>query len=185
MGVRGDFYNVILVLHLMAVIAGFGPTLLAGVFGAKAKARGGIQGQAIAETQFEVLGTWCQWFIYSVPITGILLVLLSEDVWKFSQAWISFSFLLYIVALGISHAIHIPNIRRMNELMAELTAGPAGGGGGQGGPPPQVAELEQRGKRAAALGGLLNLILVILIALMIWKPGVEPLPAGRSAHASL
>jgi type II secretory pathway component PulM len=35
-----------------------------------------------------------------------------------------------------------------------------------------VAELEQRGKKAALVGGILNLIVVVVVFLMVWKPGV-------------
>lgn len=169
MGLNSGVYKLLLVLHLMAAIAGFGPTLLAGVFGAKAKARGGREGQAVSEVTYEVISTWASWLMYSVPVLGILLIITSDDAWKFSQTWISMSFLLFIVSLGIVHGAHLPNLRRMNAVMADLhTAGPPAGGG----PPPQVAELEERGKRAALLGGVLNVILVVIVVLMVWKPGV-------------
>ncbi len=164
-------YKVMLVLHLLSVIIGFGTVFLAGVYGAKAKARQGEGGLAISEAAYDVNTNWAEWFIYAVPITGIILILVSDDVWKFSQEWISFSLLLYIVSLGIVHGAHLPNIRRMNALMGELVAGPPPGQGGSG-PPPQVAELEQRGKRAAVLGGILNLLLIVLVVLMVFKPGV-------------
>jgi uncharacterized membrane protein len=165
-------YKFLLVLHLLAVIVGFGPTVMAAAYGAKAKARQGREGLAIAETTYDVISNYAVWPIYAVPILGILLVLTSDDAWKFSQTWISLSFLLYFVAIGIVHAIHQPNIRRMNQLMAELVAaGPPAGGAG-GGPPPQVAEIEARGKRAGMVGGVLNLLLVVIVALMVWKPGV-------------
>ena len=171
MGVDSGIYKLLLVLHFLAIIVGFGPTVLAGVFGAKAKARRGPEGQAIAEATFEVVKDWAQMAIYAVPVFGILLVLVSDDAWQFSDAWISFSFLLYFVSLGVVHGAHLPNIRRMNALMAELNAGMPPAGGPTGGPSPQVAELEERGKRAAITGAFLNLILVIIIVLMVWKPG--------------
>lgn len=169
-------YNFLLVLHLLAVIVGFGPTVMAAAYGAKAKARQGREGLAIAESTYEVISTYSEWLIYSVPITGILLVMTSDDAWEFSDTWISLSFLLYIVSLGIVHAVHQPNIRRMNQLMGELvSAGPPSGGGAgsaaRGGPPPQLAEIEARGKRAGMVGGLLNLLLVTIVALMVFKPG--------------
>ena len=172
MGLNSGAYKFFVVLHLLSVIIGFGSVFLLGVFGAKAKARGGREGLAVGEVTYDVAKQWSEWFIYAVPVTGIIVVLLSDDVWKFSQAWISLSFLLYIAALGISHALHTPNIRRMNELVAELTAAGPPPGGGSGGPPPQVAELEARGKRAGATGAVLNLIVVIVVFLMVWKPGV-------------
>lgn len=164
-----ETYKLVLVLHLLSVIIGFGSVFLLGVYGVKAKNRGGRDALAIAQTNYEVTTQWSEWFIYAVPVTGIVLILVSDDLWKFSQTWISISFLLYIVALGIVHAAHLPNIRKMNALMADMVAGgpPAGGG-----PPPQVSELEQRGQRAAILGGILNLIVVVVVVLMVWKPGI-------------
>lgn len=172
MGVSSGIYKALLVLHLLAAILGFGPVMLAGAFGAKAKARRGPQGQAIAEATYEVISQWADKFMYAVPVLGILLVLVSDDAWKFSQAWISFSFLLYFVALGVVHGAHLPNLRRMNRLMAELNTGVPPPGGAAGGAPPQVAELEERGKRAGIIGGFLNLLIVVIVVLMVWKPGV-------------
>jgi uncharacterized membrane protein len=176
MGIRSGSYNLFLLLHLIGVIGGFGPTLVAPFFGAQAKARPGREGLAISEATFEVIRKYAEWMIYSVPITGIVMVLLSDDGWQFSDAWISLSFLLYIAALGIVHAVQYPNLRRMNALMADLAAGApapgaAAGPGAPGGPPPQVAELEMRGQRVAAVGGVLNLILLLILILMVWKPG--------------
>ena len=64
-------------------------------------------------------------------------------------------------------------VKRMNALMAELVGGapPAGAGAGQGGPPPQVAEIEARGKKAGMVGGLLSLMVVVIVILMVFKPG--------------
>ncbi|HEV3402299.1 MAG TPA: hypothetical protein VG078_10805 [Acidimicrobiales bacterium] len=170
MGTNSGIYKFVFVLHLLAVIIGFGSVFLAGVFGTKAKARGGREGVAVGEVTYEVGKQWSEWFIYAVPIFGILLVLFSDDEIKFSEPWISWSFLLYLVGIGVTHAVHLPNIRRMNQLAGELASG-APPGGGSGGPPPQVAELEARGKRAAAVGAVLNLIVVVVVFLMVWQPG--------------
>ena len=169
MGVNSGIYKFVLVLHLMAAIAGFGPTLLAPAFGAQAKARRGKEGLAIAEATFNVISKYAEWFIYAVPIFGIVLVLVSDDAVKFSDLWITLSLTLYIVAIGLVHAIHFKNLKRMNVLMAELAAGPPPGAAG-GGPPPQVAELEARGKQVALVGMVLNVLLVIIVFLMVWKP---------------
>jgi len=169
-GLNSGVYKLLLTLHILAAIVGFGSVFLAGVFGAKAQARGGREGLAISEVVFDVAEHWSTWFIYAVPVLGIIVLLLSQDVWKFSQMWISASFLLYIIGIGLSHGVHFPNLRRMNALGAELVAGgPAPAGGG---PPPQVAELEACGKKAAAVGMVLNLLVVVILFLMVFKPGL-------------
>ena len=168
-GLNSGIYKFVLVLHILSAIIGFGSVFLADVFVMKARARGPRDSLAVSEVLTDVGEHWSSWFIYAVPLLGIGLILLSDDVWKFSQTWISMSFLLYIVALGLSHGLHFPNLRRMNAIGAELAAGGISPGGG---PPPQVAELEARGKRAGMVGGILNLIMIAILFLMIWKPGV-------------
>ncbi|HEX9970224.1 MAG TPA: DUF2269 family protein, partial [Acidimicrobiales bacterium] len=90
----------------------------------------------------------------------------SEESWKFDQLWLTLSVLLYAVAMGLSHGVMKKNTKRMRDLMAELVDGPPP----VGGPPPQAAELAQRGKTVGITGGILNLIIVAILALMVWKP---------------
>ena len=110
-----------------------------------------------------------------MPVFGIALLFIStthgSHVFWFDQTWVSLSLLIYIATLGFVHALHLPNLRRMGELMAELNAGgppPAGAAG----PPPQAVELEERGKRAGLYGAISNLAWVVVLVLMVWKPGL-------------
>jgi hypothetical protein len=75
---------------------------------------------------------------------------------------------LYVAALGFVHAVLRPNLKRMGQLMREVNAGAPT----TGGPPAQVAELEARGKRAGINGAIANLTWVVIVILMVWKPGL-------------
>ena len=55
-------------------------------------------------------------------------------------------------------------------LAEELNSGGPPPEGAQG-PPPQVAQMEEIGKKLAAGGAFLNLMLLAIIYLMIFKPG--------------
>jgi uncharacterized membrane protein len=166
-------YKLVLLLHLLTVVAGFGPTLLAPAFAAQARSRRGKDGVAVFDATYTVLSTYATWIVYAVPVFGILLVMLADPPWSFSQAWISLSFLLYIISLGVAHALHQPNLRKMGELMAQVAEGPPPGAAA-GGPPPQVAEIESRGQRAGLFGAVLNVLFLLILILMIWKPGAPP-----------
>ena len=163
-------YQIIYFLHIVAAIAGFGPTFVYPMFGAIAKRRQGPEGEAISSATLEI-GKRMEYAIYAVPVFGILLVLLSDDVYEFSQAWISIAFALYIAGLVVSMGFHFPNLKKMNDLQKELLAGPPPGGAPAGGPPPQVAELEERGKKAGMFGGILHLLLALILLDMVFKPG--------------
>ena len=159
-------YKTLLVLHILTAIVGLGAVMLNGIYASQAQRRQGPTGRAVSEANFAVSNIG-EYFIYAIPVFGILLVLVGHDAWKFSQAWIWLALLLYATALGISHAILIPGHKKINGLLAEMEQGPPPAGG----PPPQVAQIQALGKRQAAAGATLNVFVVIFLVLMIWKPG--------------
>jgi uncharacterized membrane protein len=176
--IGSDGYKIVLILHILTVVVGIGAVMLNGIYGAQAKARRGPEGLAIVEANVKV-SEIANYFIYAIPVFGIALVFMSKtgdvEVFKFSQTWIWLSILLYLVAMGISHGVMFPTAKKMTGLMEELNAmGPPPAGGpppGAGGPPPQVAQIEALGKKIGTGGMALNLITVVIIVLMVWKPG--------------
>jgi hypothetical protein len=50
---------------------------------------------------------------YAAPILGIVLVWLSDDLWKFDQTWISASFLAYIALIVLSFTVQVPTMRKL------------------------------------------------------------------------
>ena len=158
MGVDGDLYQFVKVLHILAAIIGFGGTFIAGFYGNEARNRPGREGLAVAETTLKVTGTIPTVAVCAVPILGILLILMSDDTWKFSEAWISLSFLLYIVLMGLATGIQVPTVRRIVALRS----------GTEGAPSPEMQAL---GKKAATVGGIVNLLWVAILFLMVFKPG--------------
>jgi uncharacterized membrane protein len=166
-GIDSGIYKALLVLHILAAIVGFGSVFLNGIHGVQAKKRGGREGLAIADSAMAV-GNVSEKVIYAVFLLGVALVVTSDDVWSFGDLWVSVSMALFIVAVGLSHGMLMPNLHRMRELMATLAE--AGAPGAAGGPPPQAVELEQRGRTVGIVSGVLNLMVVVILALMVWKP---------------
>ncbi len=165
---NSDAYNIVKILHILCAIIGFGGVILNGVYGAQIRARGGAEGAAIGHAVFRV-STVAEYFIYAVFVLGLALVGLGNNVFDFGQTWIWLSMVLFIVGLGLSHGALRPRVRRMNALMDELATAPAGAAGG--GPPPQAAELEALGKQVAAIEAALDLLLVVILVFMVFKPG--------------
>ena len=125
---------------------------------------------AVGEANFFVSKV-AEYFIYAVFVFGILLVLAArENTVEWADFWVWGSILLYVIAIGFSHGVQIPNARRMNVLAAELVAAGPPPEGAQG-PPPQVAEMEATAKKLAMGGTFLNLSLAVILFMMIFKPG--------------
>jgi hypothetical protein len=166
MDTGSGLYQAVLVLHITAVVFGFGPLVLTGLYATHANQRGRQHAAAVGEVGFSVALVATK-VIYAVAVLGILLVAF-DDGPEFSDFWVSLALLSYIVTLGISHGVLVPNERRLNVLRNELAAMD---GQQLDGPPEQALELADRTKRAAAMGTVLNLLLVFIVYLMVVQPG--------------
>jgi uncharacterized membrane protein len=160
-----DAYNIVKVLHILCAIVGFGAVTLNGLYGAQAKARGGAEGAAIGQAVYRV-STVGEYFIYAVFVLGLALVAMGNNLFDFGQTWVWLSTALYITGLGLSHGLLRPRVRRMNALLVELAGSP-----GSGGTVPQAAELDALTKQVAATEMVLNLLLVVILVFMVFKPG--------------
>lgn len=158
MGVDGDLYRAVLVLHILAAIVGFGGMFIAGFYGNEARDLPGREGLAVANTTLKVTGRIPTVAVCAVPILGILLVMLSDDSIKFSAMWVSLSFLLYIVLMGLATGIQVPTIRRM----VAMRAGADGA---------QSMEMQAMGRKVATVSAIVNVLWVVILILMVFKPG--------------
>ena len=142
--INGGLYKLCLVLHILCAIVGFGAVFLNGIYGQQMKARlqSGRAAEALgiyeANLTVSKIG---EYFIYAVFLLGFGVLGLSDSVWKFYQTWVWLSIVIYVLAIGLSHGVVMPTVKRMGVLMHEVLAGPPP----TGGPPPQAAELEQLG----------------------------------------
>ena len=60
-----------------------------------------------------------------------------------------------------------PGTNRIHDLMIEMEQSPPPAGGA----PPQVAQIEELGERLRLGGATLSIIVVLILFLMVWKPG--------------
>jgi uncharacterized membrane protein len=158
MGVDGDLYQFVKVLHILASIIGFGGMFVAGFYGNEARNRPGREGLAVAETTLKVTGAVPTMAVYTVPVLGILLILLSDDTWKFSEVWITLSFVLYFALIVLAVVVQVPAIRKM----VAMRSGADGA---------QPLQLQAEGKKVAIVSGIVNLLWVAILFLMVFKPG--------------
>src|SRR2546423_3734580 len=166
-GVNSGIYKFLLVLHILSAIVGLGAVMLNGLYAAQTQKRPGPAGRAVFEANVYV-SQIAEYVIYAIPVFGIALIYTSDKAWKFSQTWTWLSLLLYLIAIGITHAVMRSGAKQIVELMTEMEQAPPPAGGA----PTQVAQIGEIGKRLGIRGGPLNIIVVVIVFLMIWKPGV-------------
>lgn len=163
-GLDSTPYRVLLAAHILTAIIGLGSVTLNGLYAVEARKRQGPPGRAVSEANYRV-SSLAEYLIYAVPVTGVGLVWASDGAWEFGDTWVWLSLVLIVVAVLVSRLVLMPGHRRINTLLAEMEQ--ASGDG----PPPQVAEIEQLGKAQGMAGATLHLTLVVVVVLMVWKPG--------------
>lgn len=161
----GSFYNVLLVLHILSVVVGFGTLFLLPLVDARARDEAGPVGLGISRTMASVAKIG-EYLIYAVPILGILLVVASDDRLDMGDPWVSVSFVLYIVAVGVYHGMVRRAGKEMDAVLAGMGSAPAGGGR-----PPEVAQLDKLVQQRAIGMAVIDVAVVVATFLMVFKPG--------------
>src|SRR5437870_3805140 len=111
-GVNSGIYKFLLVLHILSAIVGLGAVMLNGLYAAQTRQRPGPAGRAVLEANAFVSAI-ATYFIYALAVFGIALIYTSDKAWKFSQTWTWLALLLYLIAVGIAHAVLTPGARRI------------------------------------------------------------------------
>jgi hypothetical protein len=169
MGMDSFLYKLVYLLHLSTVVVGFGSSFVYPALASRARKMERPQGFALTRASLALARPLTLYPVIAAGLFGAVLVVLSDEIYKFSQTWISIAFLLWFIGLGVSIFLHLPNLKAMDGLQEQLVSGQVKGG--PGGPPPEVAELQARGKRAGMYGGILHLVWALLMIDMVWKPG--------------
>lgn len=140
-------YKLLLLLHILSVIVAFAPAFVWPVVSVKLKKQGKPVGPAIGELAANNTAKVHGPALVLAGFFGFGLIGMSDKVWEFSQSWISVAMLLWFIMLGLVFGVMMP---------AEKKAA----AGDQG-----------ADKIVSAVGGGLHLMLVIMLVVMIWKPG--------------
>lgn len=153
-------YNIVLAIHVLSVVIGFGGVALVGILTRAAVDQAGPVGGGIATATAKLIKV-AEYAIFTVPLWGIALVVMSktgngEALYGFGTPWVSASFTLYLLALAISLGFLRPATARFTTLTADA------------GTRTEAAAL---GRQIAAASGVANLLWIVVLFLMVLKPG--------------
>ena len=154
-------YRIVLLLHIAASIVGFGGVIAHSAYNAKAFAGTAGDARVLLRTT-QMVTSLAHYAIYGVFVLGILLIALSDGGIGFGDPWISGSFLVWFLLVGVAHGLVRPAVRDL-ESAAEALDSDA-----RMTEDPTVVGLAKK----LALGeGLTQVLLVVALVLMIWQPG--------------
>ncbi|HWJ97302.1 MAG TPA: hypothetical protein VNQ33_04025 [Acidimicrobiales bacterium] len=141
-------YNVMLLLHILAVIVAFAPAFVWPFASVKLKKEGKPVGPAIgalaAGNTAKIHGP----ALVLVGLFGFGLVGMSDKYIKFDQSWVMAAMVVWFLMLGIIFGMMLPAEKKS-----------AGGD-------------ESADKLVSMAGGIMHLLLLVMLYLMVFKPGL-------------
>jgi len=153
-----DVYNVVLFVHILAVVVGFGVIFTYPLLDAYVRRTNVVELVVLHRIQVFLTSRLIQPALLVILVAGLYL---ASDRWHMSDPWISATFAILIVIGGLAGAVIAPTEKRLLALaQRELRAGA----------PPSDA-YEREAIKLARFGGLVLLLIVVAIFLMVTKPG--------------
>ncbi len=146
-------YNIVLILHLLFMVVAFAPAFVWPVLNRLERTRAASAGpDGSGSRGAGALGHAFDPMMHGASMVltgffGIVLVLMSNDVFEFSQTWISIAFVIWFLMLAVLFLGLVPAQKAVRD-------------GAPSGP-----------SRLAMTYGGLHLLLLLEIIVMVWKPG--------------
>ena len=155
-----QFYDVVLFVHILAVVLAFGPTFAYGVFLSVAQNTDPRSIPAVGRG----IQAWDKVASFLLVIVLAAGIYLTADRWEFSDFFVSWGFLAVILIGGLSGGFFMPQTRKAVEL-AERDIAASGDG-----PVKLSDEFQAVNKRLGQVGGIAGLIIVLTIYVMTAQP---------------
>ena len=145
--IRDGVYNFALFLHILAVLVAFAPAFVHPLLASQVSSAGGPAERTVLRF---LHGNGRRIYAPALILAGLLgfaLQGLSDGEWRMSQTWIWLSVVLWIVLNGVLHTVLLPGEKKVAD-----------------------GDLSAR-NRVAAGGAVMTVLLLVVLALMIYKPG--------------
>lgn len=156
-------YELVLAVHLIAVVLAFGPTFAYPFLQARAESAEPRSVPYFVRVINRIDRTFVVPGMVVVLAAGIYLVI--EGPWTFAAPWISAAFLIVGILLLLELLVLMPAERKMIEL-GERDVAAAGDGEVE-----LSQEYQSTSRRFAVVGGIASLLVLVAVFLMATKPG--------------
>jgi uncharacterized membrane protein len=155
-------YQAMLVLHILAVVVGFGPLFVIGMHATRGRDHGGEVWAAVSHLHGRMLGM-SLYSVYLVPLFGFALIGMSNKRYKFSDGWVSAAIALYVIDLLALLLLVRPNQQRLDTMARDGAQANAQANA-------DGADVETLERRMAMGTGVNHLLVLVIIWLMVVKP---------------
>lgn len=145
--IDSSVHRLFLALHIISVLVAFAPAVIHPVMTAQYKKEGDGPLRQFAELAYLNSKRIYVPALIAIGVFGVLMVVTSDDAYTFGDTWVSLGLLVWLAIVGVITGVLLPNERKLaaGDLAAEKTI---------------------------AMGGqIATVLLLVMLYLMIWKPG--------------
>ena len=146
-GIGDTGYNIVLLLHILTAFVAFAPAFVHPFLGEQSKALDATSRSTLIGFTYK---NGRRIYAPALVLTGLLgfgVAGMSDDVYKVSDGWLVTAVIIWIAMNGILHAVLLPAERAMSDGDRAAEA------------------------RVSLAGAAMTLLLVVMLVLMVWKPG--------------
>jgi Na+-transporting methylmalonyl-CoA/oxaloacetate decarboxylase gamma subunit len=165
-GNDGVAFNLLVLLHIVCAVGGFGALIYRGWVLDLARRKGAPAAAGVLSVYGQVSQV-AEVLIYGLLIFGVAAIAVNGNHTLFRKPWVVAAFIVYVGMLAILHAIVRPAERRYRRAMLELAQTPAMAPPAR---PPQLAQMDRLYSRVAIGMGIFNVLLLAALYLMVFKP---------------
>lgn len=155
----GPLYTVLLLLHVLCAVVGFGATVVTGAQAARARRGPTAPGAGGVRRYFRPGVNWAGRALYGVPVFGFALVADSDHAFAAGDGFVVVGLLIWLVAALAAEIVVWPDERRIQVVVTERWDDPAA-----------AADLDRRCRRVAGTGVALAVLFVAAVVVMVGKP---------------
>jgi uncharacterized membrane protein len=154
-------YQIMLLLHVITAIVGFGGVIMHGAYNARAFRSPAAEAAVTLKATASVTNI-AHYAIYATFAFGIVLIAVSDGEIGFGEPWISGAFLVWFILVGLAHGLVRPAVKGLTARAEALPADTVLS---------TDTEAGALAKKLALGEGLTQLFLVVALVLMVWQPG--------------
>jgi hypothetical protein len=158
----GALYTILLMLHVLCAVIGFGTMVVTGVEAARARRGPSGPGAEGVRRYFRPGVNWAGRTLYGVPVFGFSLIEASDGAFRSGDGFVVVGLMVWLVAAVLAEVVVWPGERR---IQVELTTGWGGDTDAA-----LARSLDRHCRQVAAAAAVLAVLFVAATVIMVGKP---------------
>jgi uncharacterized membrane protein len=157
---RDAAYDVVLLAHVLAALAGLGAVVVAGAYALALRSSG--PGSTVVRRYYRPGVNWAGRVLFLIPVLGVALMAMSSGDWTFSDGWITIGLALWAAVAVVAEMVLWPAERRLQTVVSAPSAADD--------LPIASARLREECLKVVGLSAALSVALVTAGIIMVAKP---------------